>query len=342
MKKEGDRQSGIQGLIAGLTRGFVRRRSITEPTVIQTPALRTSLYGIPLSVEGLEPSSFKSTKIDPEAVSIIEANTHRQRFEPQGEGYFYKGRFALEMVGHVGVNTGDYQSDLNLYLDEEDMQPNDLVGQIKEYCRELLLSGEKQVTIVDFGGAQATTLCKVSEQLKPLIKAGRLRLIATNLFSSPTPEDIEYLEVLNNTHRVDLTGYDYFRQQDHLLNALRTKNVEYVQADILELHKLMGDNPIHLMFMFHIFEGFNAGDIGDVLLKIAGTMLDPDKGTLILGHALVPSPMPALQRGDRLTVDLIREGMASLETSGFRKPQYYGRRFHVFQASQAPEFKLAL
>ncbi len=341
MKKEGDRQGKIRGFASGLRQGFRRRNNIVAPPLTEVPAIKTC-FQVPLSTEGLEPSSFRSTEIDPEVASVIGDDTYRHRFSLSGEGRIYNSSFSLEMVGHVGVNTGDYQSDLNVFLPKEDMQPNNLVEQIREYCQELFLGGEKQVTIVDFGGAQATTLCRVSEVLEPLIKAGRLRLIATNLHSAPTPEDIEYLEKLNNTRRADFDRYRYRPDLNDVLKALNTKNVEYVRADILELHKLMGDNPIHLMFMFHIFEGFNAGNIGDHLLRIAGTMLDPDKGTLVLGHALAPTPMPVFERGEIPTEYFIREGMQALKTSGFRQPVYYGRRFQVFQAPQAPEFKLAL
>lgn len=300
------------------------RSMLSRHRLAEVPAQLTPGTHVVVPEFQLSESVIVQPEISKDEIDIV--SNHSQEVRDGVEGALYRDNFYMEMVGHVGVNQGDYQKDLLRYIEKD--EPVDLVQEVVGFCQTLIASGTNQVTAVDFGAARATTLCRTSRVLEDLVRQRKLRFIATNMYSSPSEADIAQIKSTNQ-----------FGEYNELIYAIETGNVEYIKADILELEEIMGGKPIHLMYMFHIFEGFNAGNISDILLKMTTRMLDPKTGTLVLGHALTSALITIPQRGNRINWDLTEIGIDSLVSNGFKQTKY-GSRFHVFQAPQAPPFRL--
>lgn len=284
---------------------------------------------------------FKPYKLDehPKDIEVIKNHSTEAQEE---NGTFYDS-FAKEMIGHVGINTGNYSDDLiySLYGKDQEsevgMKPVNLAEEVKNFCQTLLDKGEQQVIVVDFGAGQATTLCAAAKMMEDLIHQGRVKFIATNGYSEPRDSDLAELVFRNNQKDRFGANLNY----DLLIYAIAHKTVDYKKADILELYELVKGKKIHLMFMSHIWENFNVGEISDLVLKIASEMLHPDYGTAIVAHSHAPTTIET-KRG--YTSQLVDEGLDHLEFSGFHENKHRDRfrnRILVYQATNAPFFNLA-
>lgn len=175
------------------------------------------------------------------------------------------------------------------------------------------------------------TISKVARLLKEDIKAGRVRVIATNIDAAPTEEDIRVIK-LRYPHE----------HGKNVVEALTEKTVIYAKADILELYELLKGDPVHLLFMIDMLpftEDYNAA-----LLKITGEMLHSRLGTAVFSF-------DKTHLTDRYHV--IRQGLDDLIQKGFRSVHplqvakgtlrpwsAYEHRFEMYQGNDALTFPM--
>lgn len=225
------------------------------------------------------------------------------------------------------LHGGDYQHEIDGLLPTEQGERVKLAEEIASYAREVLASGEPHVNIVDFGAGGAKTMREAAVLMDEEIKAGKVRITATNLHGLP---DIE------RQPESDYSGP---------LAPIRDRTVVFEQSDILELHRKMRSDPVHLLFMMNTFSSTDF--YNDAVLKIAANILHPQKGTAVFGFGGMLTQQPLLlDDTGKTTHDLIDDGLTALEERGFRgrdpitkhATRFTRRLYRIHQASQAPNF----
>ena len=224
--------------------------------------------------------------------------------------------------------TGKYEGEFTFEASGELLSSPQL---IQRYTQVVLDQGVDIVNVVDFGAGGASTLCEAALLLQQGTQQRKVNLVATNLFTTPTPEDVSIL-----------IPYIEYKHYAALQTALEEDLVDFEKANILELRDKMKGKPIHLMFMVNTLPATR--EFNDFVFQQVTGMLDPQYGTLILGHGKIgTSPYPETTAANWHSV---KKGVRYLQDAGFRmKPedrqfkQEEGLAYTLFQAPKAPAIR---
>jgi hypothetical protein len=255
-----------------------------------------------------------------EEIETIEESTKR------GRVYGFLDRapetFAQEMESE-GSADGDYQGKKFYWGKDAEIS---LIDELRLHLDSLFKRGVPCVNVVDFGAGGAKTLLLLAQKSPGLIRAGKLRLIATNLISSaPTLEDIQEMErIAREEFSQPVIKEDHIRL---LEENIQSRGVEFIRADALELFDHLKGKPVHLMFMFSTPSRTAKANKG--ILKLTSKMLDPKFGSVLIDSA-----------GTQYGIDqTFYEGLSNFKQKGFETVE--GPRnpdILVYAAPECPRF----
>lgn len=264
--------------------------------------------------------------------------------------------FSTELSQDTPYHKGDYQAIIDEGMLGKENTVN-IVKEIQRYTEELLGMGIEPVTIVDYGAATAKTSLEAAEKIKPLVKAGRVKYIATEFFAIPTQQDVAELAGNPHTYIEDFGYPEYQLEPEHirlLQQALKEGTITFLRAGGVELYEALGENKAHLMFWMNMPQP----EYADVQLKLISEMLDSNYGTLVicksepLKHKLFladifDKDMP--ERKDLTYEEVLQAGLNSLAEKGFKEGAIIHEDIYktgidkhtvVYQAPKAPKFFL--
>jgi hypothetical protein len=241
--------------------------------------------------------------------------------------------FLEEHAEQLQIADGEYTQPFVWNETGESLQPSSL---ITRYTTDLLDKGVEQVNLLDFGAGAAVTMSQAALQMEELINQGKVRMIATNWMGIPSVTDMDELKRREGNPQV--SPYDATKE------AIEKGLVTFQEADIVEVSERIRTTPVHLVFLVDVLP--HTTMYNDFLLNQSGKLLDPQHGTLVLGHGNMRMNVRNRREKDPWTI--LHKGVDSLTERGFeQRPsgliQPSGDRlFTTFQAPHAPRFQASI